>query len=130
MQALPHKLSDQDRLKLAKLLALTASDADGEALNAIRAANRFVTDRGLTWHEAVGVDPSAKIEDDPFERFRGGWRGATELCIRRGQRVLSPWEFAFLRALKGWAGEPSRKQKGILYVLVSRVVASGAARAA
>jgi hypothetical protein len=38
-----------------KLLRLTASSHDGEALNAIRKANQFLAGRSLTWDNVVSV---------------------------------------------------------------------------
>lgn len=42
-----------DRDKLAKLLAMTTSDNDGEALNAVRAANRIVKESGMSWQDVL-----------------------------------------------------------------------------
>lgn len=42
-----------DRAKLAKLLALTASDHDHEALSAMRMANAMVKAAGVTWDELL-----------------------------------------------------------------------------
>jgi len=42
-----------DRDKLAKLLAMTTSDNDGEALNAVRMANKMVRDAGITWQDVL-----------------------------------------------------------------------------
>jgi hypothetical protein len=42
------------RIKLVKLLDLTASTVDSEALNAIRHANKLCNDHGLTWTELLG----------------------------------------------------------------------------
>lgn len=50
-----------DRERLLKLLRLTESDADGEALNAVRMANRMLKSAGKSWDEVlIGVTtPSA-----------------------------------------------------------------------
>lgn len=42
-----------DRAKLAKLLALTTSDNDGEALNAVRLANKLVKNANETWDSVL-----------------------------------------------------------------------------
>lgn len=44
-----------DRAKLTKLLAMTTSDSDGEALNALRLANRMLTAEKLTWEEVLSA---------------------------------------------------------------------------
>ena len=56
-----------DRSKLSKLLALTQSSNDHEALLALRKANALVLAHGATW-EAVMRDAPApqKRFDDPF----------------------------------------------------------------
>ena len=41
--------------RLVKLLNLTTSDADGEALNAIRAANSTLSNEKKTWSEVIHV---------------------------------------------------------------------------
>lgn len=50
-----------DRTRLAKLLALTGSDNDAEALAAIRKANEMVRGQNLTWAEVVTVDTQPLI---------------------------------------------------------------------
>jgi hypothetical protein len=42
-------LSDDKKEVLRKVLAMTTSDKDGEALNAIRLANKFIHEASLTW---------------------------------------------------------------------------------
>lgn len=42
-----------DRERLAKILALTTSDHDGEALSAIRKANEIIKGEKLTWDEVL-----------------------------------------------------------------------------
>jgi hypothetical protein len=42
-----------DREKLAKLLALTTSDNDHEALSAMRAANRMLREVGKIWEDVL-----------------------------------------------------------------------------
>lgn len=44
-----------DFVKLTKLMMLTASNADGEALNAIRIANRMLTGAKLNWEQVLKV---------------------------------------------------------------------------
>lgn len=42
-----------DRERLAKILAMTTSTHDGEALNAIRKANEMIKGEKLTWDEVL-----------------------------------------------------------------------------
>lgn len=50
-----------DRERLAKLLAMTASDKDGEALNAMRMANRVIEAAGLTWAEVLEQQAAVSV---------------------------------------------------------------------
>ena len=43
-----------DRERLAKLLGMTGSSFDAEALSAARRANELVREAELTWHEVLG----------------------------------------------------------------------------
>jgi len=43
-----------DRERLAKVLAMTTSNHDGEALSAIRRANEILAGENLTWTELLG----------------------------------------------------------------------------
>jgi len=49
----PSETAMLDRAKLTKVLALLASDKNGEALNAARLAARLVAQSGLTWQQVV-----------------------------------------------------------------------------
>jgi hypothetical protein len=51
-----------DRARLAKLLALSQSDNDAEALSCIRAANKMVQAAGKSWDEVlVQITPGMRI---------------------------------------------------------------------
>lgn len=41
--------------RLLKLLLMTTSESDGEALNAIRAANALMKRMGLDWYKVMGI---------------------------------------------------------------------------
>jgi len=49
----PSETAMLDRAKLTKVLALLASDKNGEALNAARLAATLVAQSGLTWQQVV-----------------------------------------------------------------------------
>jgi hypothetical protein len=78
----------KDFAQLKGLMAMTAADNDGEALNSIRAANRLLARNGLTWDmvfaRTVRVsDPvESGVADDYddnqrlFERALSGSRGS------------------------------------------------------
>lgn len=72
--------------QLRKLMAMTASENDGEALGAIRAANRLLARNGLIWKmvfdrlvtvvNPVGGDAEdSGLGDEIFERALRGARG-------------------------------------------------------
>lgn len=46
-------MTDWDRL--GKLMRMTESDSDGEALNALRMANRLLTESGLNWSDVMAM---------------------------------------------------------------------------
>lgn len=46
-----------DRAKLVKVLALTTSDVDGEALAALRAANKMLAADNMTWADLLTERP-------------------------------------------------------------------------
>jgi hypothetical protein len=59
-----------DRERLAKVLALTTSDNDAEALAAIRRANEIIKGENLGWLDVIAqqhyLDISAAINKGPF----------------------------------------------------------------
>lgn len=46
-----------DRDKLIKLMALTSSENEHEAMNAMRAANRLLKDSEFTWEKVLNQAP-------------------------------------------------------------------------
>lgn len=50
-----------DKTRLAKVLALTQSDKDHEALAAMRKANEIIKGEGLTWDELLHALPSRGV---------------------------------------------------------------------
>lgn len=57
------KLSDFNRLR--KLMAMTFSDNDTEALTSVRAANKLLKDNGLTWQRVF--DRTVRVENSVEE---------------------------------------------------------------
>lgn len=54
--------------KFKKLLALTTSDSDNEALNAVRQANRLLKENNLTWDELFSIQ-NLNLKQE-FEKLR------------------------------------------------------------
>jgi hypothetical protein len=60
-----------DRERLAKILALTTSTHDGEALSAIRRANEIIKGEGLSWELVLAQITMA--QGVTIEVHRGNW---------------------------------------------------------
>lgn len=105
-----------NRDRLAKVLALAASNRDGEALNALRKASGMLNSVGLDLGDLArrmeeelpaGAGPgmhAAKTSSDPVaESVRAGGRGEVQLMLRQisdlhGRLARSEAECAFQRA--------------------------------
>lgn len=79
-----------DRAKLAKLMAMTTSDQDGEALNALRMANKLIAGAKLSWPEVLGFSSSTR---PPGSTFRDK-QHAYEAEQRRGE-TMGDRDFGF-----------------------------------
>lgn len=63
-------------LKLVKLLNLTQSDNDNEALTAIRMANKLLKSQNKTWEDVINRDKSWDAKDvhvTPFHTHTGNY---------------------------------------------------------
>ena len=62
-----------DRTRLAKLMGMTTSDHDGEALNALRMANRMLSDAKTTWEQVLQITAksSETFRTPPSKRGAG-----------------------------------------------------------
>jgi hypothetical protein len=86
--------------KLAKLLALAASDHDGEAVAAVRAAGRLLADHALDWNDVAShLTGTAKRQPEKREpqASRSRWRPMIRPVAKVGTgRFPSEWpDFAF-----------------------------------
>jgi hypothetical protein len=56
--------------KLKKMLSLTVTENDHEALAAIRAANRIIVEEGITWERVLNrtINVIAEVETDPEQQ--------------------------------------------------------------
>lgn len=64
-----------DLTKLVRILRMTESSSDGEALNALRAANAMLKSDGKTWEDVIHWLPRPTLTVSVKERRRG--RGDT-----------------------------------------------------
>lgn len=85
-----NQLTASDRSMLAKLLGMTGSAHDGEALAAARKAAALVKAKGATWPAILGLD------DLPPEADHVAL--AREL-LGKGRGICTRWEMDFLRGI-------------------------------
>lgn len=52
-------MKQADRTRLIRLLGMTGSSSDGEALNAMRMAGKLIAELGLTWAQVLEPSPAA-----------------------------------------------------------------------
>jgi hypothetical protein len=87
-----------DRERLAKLLSMTGSGHDGEALTAIRQANRLLRENGKNWAEVLGT-VHARAEAAPKPRETPP-REAPSARPAPGARHTAGTSAAYQRALQ------------------------------
>lgn len=125
------------RQRLEALFGMTGSDHDGEALSALRHAQKLAAAHGTTLLElllapsrAANLDLArlTQIEKDTFDRgFAAGqasvanqsppatWPLLVERCLRDHPRLMNEWEHGFMSDFlkHGWA-TPTVKQRPIM----------------
>jgi hypothetical protein len=138
-------LTDANRRRLEQLLGMTGSAHDGEAINALRLAQRLVANAGITLLEALSVPPNttaldlqriASVEADAYARgFRRGleegggavqdrprtWPLFAQHLLDHHARLLNSWEQSFCNSFcaSGWP-EPTVKQRAIFTKIANR----------
>lgn len=82
-------ITSTDRTTISKLLGLIGSAHDAEALAAARKAHQLVKDKGASWPEVLGLDPTPLApEPDHLVEARD--------LLKRGKGLLTRWEHGFL----------------------------------
>ena len=85
-----------DRDRLAKLLSLSQSDNDAEAISAIRKANSMLKKEGLTWQNVLGSVPSSPQRRPPetrgfgFDDIMKDWMRTMEEAARNMEQKAQP----------------------------------------
>jgi hypothetical protein len=103
-----------DRKRLCKLLGLLGSDHAGERDAAGLAAHAFVLKLGLTWQDALLIQPPKR------EPLHSTWRTTcADLMKRPGD--LRPWERKFIADLPAFP-RISTKQRYVLGEIADRVL--------
>jgi hypothetical protein len=109
-------LLPRQRTQLVKVLGMTGSAFDGEALSAARKAHRILTAAGLSWSDVIapaGADHHPTDDDTRTAHDDIAW------CLRNGDGVLTAWDRQFLLSLQGFSRH-SDKQKAVLDRIVAK----------
>lgn len=117
-------LEGKERERLVALLGMTGSDGDGEALNAIRLANKFLKDRKITWADVIGgiqiVERTVTVNSPPRKKNSSKQHQdmAHEIMDSYGGD-LKPKEYSFVNDMMTW-NVPSEKQMDWLRTIYER----------
>jgi len=87
--------------RLIKLLGMTGSMFDGEAVAAIRKANALLRDKGLTWADVITATTVESVPQPGIWREPQCWRDAVGICLALTDAPLSAWDKAFLVGISG-----------------------------
>jgi hypothetical protein len=139
-----------DHNRLAKVLGLTGSAHDGEALAAVRKANALIVAAGMTWDEIVRPPEDLSIAVDAVKlllnenealrneieglrrgaRDRNDWRSVRDHCAEAhwclglhadGEICLNDFDQEFLSAVSRWSGELPKNHEATLSKVVADV---------
>lgn len=135
-------MNEDKRKRLFQLMGMTGSKHDGEALNAVRLANRLLGELGISWEEALtGTNGAGRYSADDMQEaarqaYEQGVEDGRRQATRDGQvkpvRIrpswqtfareirdhffgeLNDWEEGFVESFieRGWPS-PTEKQKGV-----------------
>ena len=123
-------ISAADRDRLAKLLGMTGSAHDGEALNAARLASALVRQAGITWFDLLGTDPARAPQPDlshaVLTDWPVRWRQAASICLAFGAGILRAKDIEFARKVSAYGHRPSDAQLQWLHDLTNRTLSGGA----
>lgn len=115
------------RTLLVKVLGMTGSEHDGEALAAVRKAHGIISAAGLSWDSVIAPaqaddppPPDDDDEDDEDDEDDTATRDATiEWCLSCGGDVVTDWERDFLVSLQSYS-RLSEKQRKVLDRIVAK----------
>ena len=139
-----------DHNRLAKVLGMTGSAHDGEALVAVRKANELIVAAGTTWAEILQPPDDLRIAVDAarlllaenealrneIERLRRGardrddWRSVRDHCAQArwclglhadGEICLNDFDQEFLSAVSRWSGELPKNHEATLSKVVADI---------
>lgn len=123
-----------DRKRLSQLLGMTASAHDGEALNAIKLANKMLKSAALSWPDILeGQYDQAfvkKVANDAYQAGKADsapkaprktFAGYAKYLLGHCPDELSAWETEFLESWKDRHYPPSDKQLAVFVRLAERL---------
>lgn len=123
-------MSQIDHDRLLKVLGMTGSDQDGEALAALRKAQAIMSAAKVTWSDLIKAQPYAQMREEPQGRPSDWDDEAARLKVRRCASMilekypflLNEWEKGFL---SDWEQKPdhwsmSTKQRAIFVRIINR----------
>lgn len=128
-------MDSKERERLVKLLGMTGSNQDGEALNALRLVNSFLQDRKLTWDQVITTSPSnVNAFNDDLDTFYEHMKAQKKQqqprkptfyekanwIMRNATDSLNPKEKKFVDDMTGW-NNPSKAQLDWLDRIYQRV---------
>jgi hypothetical protein len=108
-------LHPYDRRKLISFLGMLGSDHDGERLAAVRAAQKLLSEKRLTWSDILA--PAAALPDSAQ---KPEWREHL-LMLERSWGLLTEWERNFVSSMRSWIGDPTEKQLTQIQKIVDRL---------
>jgi hypothetical protein len=76
--------------RLVKLLGMTSSDYDGEAIVAMRKANDLLKAAGMTWGDIIAVEPEPATAPGTW-REPSDWVDAMMTCLTIVNAPLTDW---------------------------------------
>ena len=109
---------DKDIQRLSKLLGMTGSAHDGEALAAARKANGLLRQLGLSWTELLSSSEPAPVHQPGAHHF------TAERLLQEGGDILTDFERKFLIDILAFE-TLSDKQTALLQKLKIKVAATG-----
>lgn len=88
---------------LIKVLNLTTSDNDGEALSAMRKANAILKTHGVLWDSVLKAPASAgQQKRSSPERTESQSDDLTKMNYLMQECILTPWEGEFVNTIRAW----------------------------
>jgi hypothetical protein len=105
-----------DREKFVRIIGMTASKFDAEALAALRLANRMLRQHGMTWRDVVGLAPEPEHVDDPrqgdfdvLHDWPSRWSDAVAYCATNAD-ALNEASAVLIEQLAHYQITPSERQ--------------------